>query len=62
MVEVVMVGKENPQPEPVRNLEFREDGSQVGLDGSLGNVQPSRDLLVARTLADQLGDLALPGR
>ena len=39
MVDVVLAGYEQPQPQPIRNLEFLEDGSQVGLDSSLANVE-----------------------
>ena len=62
MVSLVLTRYEQPEAEAVRNLELLEDDSQVGLDGSLGNVQPARDFLVAPTLTNQQGDLALPGR
>jgi len=62
MVSLVLTRYEQPETEAVRNLELMEDDSQVGLDGSLGNVQLARDFLVARTLTNQQGDLALPGR
>jgi hypothetical protein len=58
---VVPTCNEQPQPEPVRNLEFLEDGSQVSLYGSIGNIDPARDFLIGRTLTDQQGDLTFPG-
>jgi hypothetical protein len=58
---VVLACNEQPQPEPVRNLEFLEDGSQVSLYGSLGNIDPARDFLIGLTLTDQQGDLTFPG-
>src|SRR5581483_567353 len=39
-----------------------KDVREVSLDGFLLDVQPSRDLLVGKTLADQLENLALAGR
>ena len=56
-----MASYKQAQPEPIRNLEFLEDGSQVSLDGSLGDFQPVGDLFIVRPVPNQHGNLLLAG-
>ena len=58
---VVLSGYEQSQVEPVGNLQFLENGGQVGLYGPLGDVEVARYFFVARPFTDQEGDLTLPG-
>ena len=42
--------------EPVRNIQFPENLSQVSLDRPLGYVQPAGNLLVAFSVTDERGN------
>ena len=61
MFGVVLSSYEQPHAEPVGNLQFVENVSQVSLDGPHGNVETVRYFLVALPRTDQEGDLMLPG-
>ena len=56
---MVLASYKQGQTQPIRNLKFMEDGRQMRLDGSFGNVEPPRNILIISTAPDQQGNLLL---
>jgi hypothetical protein len=54
-------GYKQAQPESIRNLELSEDGSEVSLDGSLGDFQPVGHFFIVRSVSYPYGNLLLAG-